>query len=268
MGSNSCRELDPTKHDIQASDFTNTRSDLQATDLHRYNSQIDYTETVLDCCRPQNMCWGTPLRHHRDPLNAQGGIETGVLDVNGDGNLNCGDVHDACFLAYPVKAVHPHHHSGREFYHMQDRNKAFLALEDLSEKARQDYKTFEDDIQKMAQRTGIPLAELRGAAYEIYGDHLTKEFQEMQVRNQALLVLQDLSQQARVDHTVLEEEVTKLAKKSGINAVQLRATAYEIYGDQLKKVKNNQEEPEPENPFKFPQWPSSSFPFDTVSSNQ
>ena len=30
---------------------------------------------------------------------------SGVLDVNGDGAVDCSDVHDACFLSYPV--IHP-----------------------------------------------------------------------------------------------------------------------------------------------------------------
>eukprot|EP00746_Dinoflagellata_sp_MGD_P126302 gnl/MRDRNA2_/MRDRNA2_61189_c0_seq1.p1 gnl/MRDRNA2_/MRDRNA2_61189_c0~~gnl/MRDRNA2_/MRDRNA2_61189_c0_seq1.p1 ORF type:complete len:211 (-),score=35.57 gnl/MRDRNA2_/MRDRNA2_61189_c0_seq1:317-949(-) len=169
QGYNCCR------HDLSGpsalhgtASFTSEQDRTHSNGLHRHNSEIDYG-AVVDLCSAQDVVCGTPLLDHRDPLHHYGGIRTGVLDVDGNGKIECDDLHDACFMNFPVEAApHPVMHS-EDFQDLQQRNQTILALQDLSLTAERDPQVLQEEVRNIAAHSGLSLNELRQLAEELYG---------------------------------------------------------------------------------------------------
>lgn len=73
----------------------------QALNLHSSQTHLDCHSAVgqvVACVA----CAGANLTDYRDPLRSDGRIRTGLLDVDGNGHVDCNDLHDACFLDYPM----------------------------------------------------------------------------------------------------------------------------------------------------------------------
>lgn len=99
------------------------RQDLlrqQGTTIHAqtYRSTITGFSSALPAA-----CLGPSLSEYRDPLRIEGPVRTGLLDVDGDGHVDCHDMHDALFLDYPVDHPPLPDHSADAWKTMLARNK-------------------------------------------------------------------------------------------------------------------------------------------------
>lgn len=160
-------ERDWKKHQT---DITHWNNQDEVIELDHVNNVIRQHEdrtchwsTAKELARPHDVVCGTPLGIHRDPLHPRGGIQGGVLDVDGDGEVTCHDCHDAAFMSYPVEAKI----SVPEIYYYHDENhqrlRAVQALEDLphavkkripfpSKEAQHDMTLIEDEMQNISQQ--------------------------------------------------------------------------------------------------------------------
>lgn len=72
---------------------------------------------------------GPSIHDYRDPLRLEGGIRGGLCDVDGNGRIDCNDLHDALFLDYPVEHPPVPDHSEERFRTLQSRYQELLKRE-------------------------------------------------------------------------------------------------------------------------------------------
>lgn len=131
--------------------------------LERHTNEANYERRMLGShmCNSNYTALVCGTADHRDPLLNTGPISTGILDVNGHGQVDCKDVHDACFLKYPMDHVPHHAHSPEDFINMQQRNQAILAIQDLEEKGQLEPEALEVEIRRIARDSGMSIDDVR-----------------------------------------------------------------------------------------------------------
>lgn len=116
------------------------RREPQTVNLHIDNSHAKYhssrafeTDTWAqhNCAHPCELVCGTSLDSHTNPNVGFGGIKGGLLDIDGNGRVDCEDVQHACFFKEHVEPHPVPMHTEQEFMDLQTRHAVVVAAEAL-----------------------------------------------------------------------------------------------------------------------------------------
>lgn len=189
---------------------------------HRNDSKCaDCAVSDQVVCR-ENLVCGTSLDEMRDPMHNFGPVRTGLIDVNGDGRVNCEDCHDAICLAYPVDHVPHPAHTSQDFMRMQRRNQAVLALEDLAKDKDIQEEEMEEKLCKIAERSGMSVDELRQISMDIH---------EIEAENSHHDAVSQVTQIINFDPRAGINRVTNSASSTG----QMPGSAAQLPGGRVRR---------------------------------